>query len=258
MKRGLLVSDLHSGHLAGLTHPDFERVPPKKRSALYKAYEARRTAWEWCSSEAKALQPVDFTLVVGDLIEGLGEKTGGTELLTTDRLEQCEMAIAALELFQAPKMRGVYGTPYHTGSNMDLEIVVAKAFKMPMSDQDTVDVNGFIIHMMHFIPGSAIPHGRATPLMRDFIWNVFWSLRKQFSLADCLVRAHVHYSLVVDDPNWLGIILPALKGLGDKINRKVKGTVHYGFVHLDVEDKNNRSWDRHLLWFKSGRKPVAL
>ena len=47
------------------------------------------------------LQPVHLLLVGGDCIDGRGEKSGSTELITVNRNEQCQMAAECIRVWRA-------------------------------------------------------------------------------------------------------------------------------------------------------------
>jgi hypothetical protein len=88
MKRVLIMSDLHCGHRVGLTPPDWQ-YRPGVRSKWRKIQQA---CWNWYANEIEEAGPFDVVIVNGDAIDGRGERSGGTELLTTDRHEQVEIA----------------------------------------------------------------------------------------------------------------------------------------------------------------------
>ena len=86
-KRVLVLSDFHSGHVLGLTHPSYDYTTGHKTQTAH--YQVRRTIWNWYKENVVRLKP-DIVIVNGDCIDGKGEKSGGTELLTLDRDEQCD------------------------------------------------------------------------------------------------------------------------------------------------------------------------
>lgn len=120
-KRGLVIADLHCGHISGFTPPGFD-YRSEKDTEIYKV---RRLIYKWTLREAKKRGPYDFMIVDGDCIDGRGEKSGGTELLVTDRLRQCKMAAEAIMAFNVPKIYMTYGclTPGHRILTADLRWV---------------------------------------------------------------------------------------------------------------------------------------
>ena len=245
-KRLLVLSDMHCGHLVGLTHPgDNPRYDDERKDGT--AY--RDYLWEWFEKEVKALGKIDVLVHNGDAIDGKGEKSGGTEQIEIDRNAQAKMAAHNLSGIRAKDIRLTYGTGYHTGSLEDYEDVVANVLGCP-NPSGTLDLelNGVVFNFKHKVGGSQIPHGRATALMRERLWNTLWAQRKEFPLADVIVRSHVHYAIGVDTPEYKAFITPALQGYGSKYGtRAMSGTVHFGFMWFDISDKGDISWSRKVL-----------
>ena len=244
-KRGLIISDLHSGHKIGFTPPryDFET---EFNTGLY---EIRRQIWTWTHKEAKKRGPYDFMIVNGDCIDGRGEKSGGTELLTTDRLVQCNMAAEAILSFKVKDIFMSYGTAYHTGEFEDLEDIIAEKVKArKIGGEDNLDVNGCVINYRHHIGRSSIPHGRHTAVAKERMWNQMWAMRNEYPLAQIIIRSHVHYHSYAGGPGWVAMITPALQNYGSKYGgRIVSGTVDIGIVVLDITSKDDFSWEAPIL-----------
>ena len=245
MKRVVIISDLHSGHVVGLTHPSFD----VKHDQPTIIEQARAEYWQWFASRIDALRPIHVLIVNGDCIEGKGEKSGGTELIETDRNEQVKMAAAAIKFIGAEKVYMSYGTPYHTGASEDFEDSVAQQVEaVKIGSHDWLDVNGLVFDYRHFISGSQIPHGRFTALASDRLWNLLWNEHGEYPKSDVIIRSHVHYYSHCDGVGWDAFITPALQGSGSKYGaRKMKGTVDFGFLSFDVEDKTRWSYKKHIL-----------
>lgn len=259
MKRLVIASDFHCGHVVGLTHPDFDAIPSRNAKMKWKLYHHRRECWEWVSAMAEALQPIDALLVNGDLVDGKGVRSGSTEQLATDRTEQVEMAVAATELFKADKVLISYGTPYHTGSLEDWENEVARQVSaVKIGGHDVADVNGLLVDYRHHVGRSSVPHGRFTAVARERLWGLLWSERGEFPKADVIVRSHVHYFVHCGEADWLAIITPALQGYGSKYGvRQCVGTVDFGLVWLDVENRDSWTWDYAIKRFVRQRHQVV-
>ena len=165
-KRVLVISDFHSGHVLGLTHPGFDYESGRKTETAH--YAVRRTIWNWYKEKVKSLKP-DIVIMNGDAIDGKGEKSGGTEQITTDRDEQCEMALAGLQAIpRRPKFFMSYGTGYHTGNLEDWEDIIAREIRAEkIGAEDTISVNGLNINYRHHIGRSGIPHGRHTAVAKE-------------------------------------------------------------------------------------------
>lgn len=245
-----------------MTPPDWDRRPENLDSPAQKAYKLRRECWRWFERKVKELQPIDGVIFVGDAIDGKGPRSGGTELLTSDRNEQVDMAAACLAEFKAKSIVMCYGTPYHTGHLEDWEDAVAKhktldGIVLKIGGHDYAEVEGVTFDYKHFVSSSSIPHGRHTAVARENLWNALWAEREEYPRADVILRAHVHYYDFCGSLDWLGMTLPGLQAYGSKYGtRKPSGTVDFGFVHFDVKGKDKRPWYPHILRFKKSRPKV--
>lgn len=237
-KRVLMVGDLHCGHIVGLT-------PPRWHSTTYHV-----ESWNWWKRAIKKLGPIDVLVHNGDGIDGPGDRSGGTEEITTDREEQAEMLVESLSLIKPKKLLMTYGTGYHVGKSEDWESVAAKRLAdrldipVKLGAHETLEVNGLIFDIKHKIGSSGIPHGRWTPQAKEVLWNMAWARRGQRPVANVIVRSHVHYFTFCGEPGskWAVYTLPAVQGMGSKFgSRECSGTVDQGIVWFDVENQN--SWD---------------
>ena len=252
-KRGLVISDLHSGHISGFTPPSFD-YKSEKDTEIYKV---RRLIYRWTMREAKKRGPYDFMIVNGDMIDGRGEKSGGTELLATDRVRQCKMAAEAIMSFNVPKIYFAYGTGYHTGAKEDFEDVIVEIINgrkdfngkvVKIGGEDNLDVNGCIINYRHYIGRSSIPHGRHTAVAKERLWNQLWAHRGEYPMAQIIIRSHVHYHAYAGGPGWVAMTTPALQNYGGKYGSRImSGTVDIGFVVLNIDNRSTWSWEAPIL-----------
>lgn len=258
VKRGILMSDTHCGHLVGLTTPDFQ--PHFKRGSLKQKTEySRGVYWDWFAEEIEKLRPFDFLIFNGDAIDGKGEASGGTEQLEPDRRVQVKMAIDIVKFVNAPSMVFSFGTAYHTGREEDWESQLADEFHADITSHDARNVNGLLIDFKHHISGSQSPMGGASSLTRENVWNILWAEHGEYPRADLLIRSHTHRHVYTGGYGWLAMVLPGLQGYGSKFGtRRMSGTVDYGFVSIDIEDKRNYSWQSHILKQKSNRQVKSL
>jgi hypothetical protein len=247
VKRVVIVSDFHSGHQAGLTHPDFDACP-SAAGHRRDLYNLRRQCWNFYKDKIDALKPIDALIVNGDAIEGKGSRSGGTELITSDRTEQEGMASEAIKYAEAEMIVMSFGTPYHTGDLEDWESQVAKNVKArKIGGHDWLDVNGLIFDYRHYIGSSSVPYGRSTQISKERVWNLLWAEHGEYPKSDVIVRSHVHYFRAVIQFGWMGIVTPALQYYGTKYGtRKISGTVDFGLLSFDVEDKDNFTWAYHI------------
>ena len=249
-KRVVILSDEHVGHVTGLTHPDYNITytddsgeDGQKRSNRIKQSRRRALLWKWFAGQIERYRPFDIVINNGDLIDGRGERSGGTELLSTNPDEQCEMAKAALDFVvgKDADLYMVYGTPYHTGSAEDWEDVVAREIKAKkIEGEGHYDINGLHFAVKHHIGNTTSAASRYTALSNAQLRQQLWALRGQQAKANVIVRSHVHRCLFAGEPGTksFAITTPGLQGLGSKYGvRKCDGLpVEFGFVVFDVKD----------------------
>lgn len=258
-RRLVVIADTHCGHLAGLTPPDWWYSHETTNKDIMQTYDQQKAVWNRFSKKMKQYQPIDFLFHMGDAIDGKGQKSGGTEERTTDMNEQCQMAIKCIKEAHAKKIMMIYGTPYHTGVDQDMEDVVANELKCEIHGHSFIDINGVVFDLKHFIGSSSIPHGRWTSLASDKLWNTVWHNEHDLQPdSDVVIRAHVHYHVsMTESDQWMGLTCPALQGFGSKFGiRKCKNTVHVGFVVFDIDEKGNYSWHPELLRLELQKAPL--
>lgn len=242
----LAISDLHCGHRSGLTPPEYWTEIDDKWCVV------REQCWNWFTETLKEVGPVDITILAGDAIDGTGAKSGGTELIITDRLKQAKMAIKCLEAIETKTLVMVRGTGYHTGNAEDFEDYIAeKIGAKHIGDHDWYEVNGVIIDAKHHLGATSIPYGDATPLLKEKIWNDVWHKYDEQPDADILIRGHVHsycaVSKMVSGKMKLSMSLPALQGMGSKFgSRSCQKHVDFGFIVITVEPNGSYSWKPYL------------
>jgi hypothetical protein len=242
MKRVVIISDLHCGHLVGLTPPAWHINNDGK------LYKIQKELWGFYTQAIDSLKPIDILIVNGDAIDGKGARSGSTEARTADRYEQCKMATECIEYAGAKKIRMTYGTPYHVGQEEDWERVVADNVGAKIESHGFYNVDGVVFDCKHKIGSSSVPHGRGTAIKREKVWNLIWESRKHQPKADVVVRSHVHYfDMDVDSiTDAIGIVTPALQGYGSKYGaRQCSGTVDIGIVYFDVENGDS-GWPGYI------------
>ena len=251
-KRLVVISDFHCGHVVGLTPPDWHEKPPaspgkgrKRRRGRTRFSAAQIEMWQQYLSWRDMLCPIDALVLNGDAVEGKGKRSGGTEMITTDRTEQTDMAAECVDAWNAPKIIMTYGTPSHTGEDEDWEDVVAdKVGAGKIGGHEWIDINGVVFDFKHKIGSSGIPHGRHTAIARENLWNLLWAEREESPRADVIVRSHVHYHNGAFGTDWLGMTTPALQGKGSKYGvRQCGGVVDWGLVYFDVEPDGRYTWE---------------
>jgi hypothetical protein len=248
-KRLVVISDLHCGHVAGLTPPEFDRWAPEGLADLESQYLNRRYIWDWFEKQVKSLGKVDVLIANGDMLDGKGPASGGTEQLYMSYEQQADMAAAVIGRFAgSPSVNMSFGTGYHTGKEEDWESVLARQIGAEkIGDEDNIEINGLVLNYKHHLGTSQVPYGRATAVLRDKFWKDIWALRGEYPKVDVVIRSHVHYHQYTGGPDFLAMTTPALQGYGSKYARRMSGTVDIGFVVFDISSKEDYDWYATIL-----------
>jgi hypothetical protein len=195
--------------------------------------------------------PIDLLIVNGDLIDGRGEASGGTELITPDRTVQAEMAVAALEVWEPRKVVVSIGTPYHTGKTEDWEKTIASVLGGKAYSHPFLDVEGVVFDCKHKVGRSSVSYGRGTPLAKERDWNLWWFDRGGQPKADIILRSHVHYFAYIGGAGWLAVNVPPLEtGKSKYGQRQNSGMVDWGLVKFDV-DGGAFTWEPYTRQLKA-------
>lgn len=249
MKRILIVSDYHCGHLVGLTPPAWQLNERNDAGLCRKRREkfaaVQRACWDFYSSNVKKHGPYDIMLINGDLIDGDGYRSGGTEQITTDRVEQAEMAVVAARVGVSKKTRVActFGTASHTGQAEDFEALAAHDLNASIGSHEWYDINGCIIDMKHHLGSSGVPHGRHTAVAKERLWNIMWNEAEMAPKSNVFIRSHVHFHNYAGGPGWVGMTTPALQGHGSKYgSRRCNGVVDYGIVVAEISNQGEFTW----------------
>lgn len=251
MKRVLVISDLHCGSQVGLTPPGWQQEvkTPKSPTKRDKYSAVQKALWSFYEDSVKKHGPFDRVIANGDLIDGTGRRSGGTEQIAVDREQQAEMAVYALRKAISRKTKVVctYGTAYHTGEAEDFENLVAHDLDSKIGSHEWPEIEGVVFDVKHHLSSSAVPHGRHTATAREWLWNAIWADRSLQPRASVFIRSHVHYYQFCGGDNWVGMTTPAMQAFGTKYgSRRCSGLVNVGFVVFEVNGKDY-SWHPVLM-----------
>lgn len=241
-KRVVIIADKHCGHRAGLTPPNWQFRKPSTEHIWQKFTSVQEETWGLYAAAIKTLQPVHLLIVNADCIDGRGERSGGVELITSDRSEQVQMAVDCIKPWKAKHIVMTRGTDYHVAGAEEWENDIARAISAKIGDHEWVEVNGYTFDVKHHIGSSSIPHGRATAVKRDELWNALWAEAGNQPRGDMIVRSHVHYcegSYRFSGGRKIeAMTTPALQAMGTRYGAKrCSGTVDWGLVAFDINSK---------------------
>jgi hypothetical protein len=197
--------------------------------------------------------PVDVALWFGDQVEGEGKKESSYHL-TTNMNEQIEMGIKIVKTVNAPLNLFVFGTPYHSGSIMDYEAIIANEFGGHIDWEQKITFDGVRFQFSHALGKSTTPVGGDIALKKEIIWNVIEDyLYAQSPSADIIGRGHTHEYRLLDNDHSYGFSAPALKlGLPrwDRYARKMRGWYSVGFLIIDIINGIARLPEKHFFKYK--------
>ncbi len=237
IKRVLLFADSHCGSEVGLTPPSYQYQiidnPPSEEVRIRNKWaKQQHECWDWYITTLDTLGHIDACFINGDCIDGDGKRSGGTELITTDRKEQVAMAIECINQIQADRYTMVFGTPYHCGNNEDFELDIAKHLGCKIGGHEWENVNGVVFDLKHKQSNCINP---STGLFNEIRDNREWVAVGEQPKADVLVRSHTHRFCLIRTEDTIGISTPALQAYGTKFGaRQCSRKVQFGMVVLDV------------------------
>lgn len=255
MKTIAVISDTHCGSSYGLTPPMFYETKMSKRLRY------QREAWEAYREISRRWYQPDILIVNGDLIEGTQSKQGGAELITPDRLVQCNMAVKCIEEWDAKRVFITYGTKYHTGEQAEdfeygiAEILKTKGIPTTIEGRLYLNVEGVIFDIRHKVGTSSIPHGRATALMKEMMWDLIDEAKETGPKVHVVIRSHAHYHIWVEDTDKTMFITPGLQlKRGRYGSRECQGEIHWGAIRLTV-DKGQITNKEKSIWKLAANRP---
>jgi hypothetical protein len=257
-KRVVILADGHCGSRTGLTPPKWQTLwKDQENEDSSGEYETRihekfqdlqKDLWGFYINTINKLKPIDLLIYNGDAIEGKGTKSGGTELITSNCITQADMAIKCIKVTEAKDIVMTYGTGYHVGDAEDFEILVAKGVGAnKIGSHEWVKINNVTFDIKHHVGSSQVPYARHTNIAKDRMWNLLWNEHDEQPKSDIVIRSHCHYYDYCGGKNWLAMTTPALQGPGTKFgSRRCSGTVDFGLIHFDIEEKGRYTWQSHI------------
>lgn len=235
----VVVADTHCGHHFGLTPPQWQWIESEEFDEYHNTVaKFHKLAWSWYSKVTSKLPTADLLLLNADLIDGRGEKSGGTELISTSRLEQCNMAKDVIRQVKTKSYKFTYGTPYHVGSSEDYEGIIANDFGGDIKDEQDFIMNGALINAKHNIGGGSSVMTRGTQIAKPLVWNMVKEYMFDRDKTDLVIRSHAHTKSLLQMWGKTGIITPAMQ-LGSKYGRRLDGYTDFGLTVITIKDKSD-------------------
>ena len=235
VKRIAIISDTHCGHYTGLTPPSWQINENNKYFGKFA--KIQKLAWDWFVDNVERIKDereIDVLVTNGDMIDGEGKRSGGTEQITTDRYFQTKMAEEIINLFETDIIRMTYGTPYHTGNGEDYEQILADNVGGKIYNELKIKIGGKIFQFKHKISNSKREQTKATAILNEIITDKIGAINKGIDRADVVVRSHRHKMVIVQDDYSIGMVTPCLQ-LDSKFGgRQCSGDIDFGFIIIDI------------------------
>lgn len=131
-----------------------------------------------------------------------------------------------------------YGTPYHVGKDAeDFERGIAQRLGAKIEGHLYLKIEGLVFDIRHKIGSSAIPHGRATSILRELSWALIKEANDTAPHVDVIIRSHAHYFIDIKQFGKRAIITPGLQlARGRFGSRECTGEIDWGAIRLIIDD----------------------
>lgn len=239
MKRILIISDTHCGSRSGM-------VPPR-----WQTTDLQTECWDTYTGWIKELrkeQEIYAIIMNGDAIDGVR----GLDKVTTDFVEQMDMASEVIEVAKAKHLRLLAGTDAHTsphGSEMELERPILEKCQI-LAEQhgrkyESVDyslamqfvVDDVRLNVRHHTSPRNMPQTRGGTGSSDALWDEISAARGLQDRSDIIVRSHTHYFVCYQDCYKTLLITPSLQlSNANYAIKKLNGHSDWGICWIDIED----------------------
>lgn len=242
------LDSIHAGSKYAVWPADFETEDGNKigqNAAQVKLWDYWRMFWDECERVG-----VDTVIVMGEYIDGTNKKEGGDDELSTNLGEQKRGAIQLFQPYVSDrKLFAITGSSYHVKADtlsLDKEITESLGgthcgyilnAKFAPSEK--------VFNISHFHSDTMY---KATALSREMMQmkEAEGTNSLPMERVDCVVRAHIHTSLVIHEHHIHGFLVP-----GWKIYHPIKGRVQMygrripmigGVIVRITEDDRLRIW----------------
>lgn len=182
----------------------------------------------------------DYTIVNGDIVDGVQRFNEGSDAWTTDLEEQIEAATELIKEIDYGKLLVTYGTPYHTKENLNCDTAFAKqnnaaahGHELHFQPQGQKD----IFHISHAVGVSTASwQYRTTPLAKELVAALL--NEKELHKYRGIIRSHAHYYCAVEFNHQFGLITPCWQTRTPYLVRKGLSLIpKLGYVTLEkLED----------------------
>ena len=232
----LVLSDLHVGSIFSVWHPEYE----DKQGVSYPLNQMQKMLWQYWLNMCEELkdEKPDYTILAGDIIDGVQPANYGRTTMTTDLDDQAACAVKLLQM--VPLKRKEYfvvvGTDYHEAKYNDVHYQIC----MNLNNDDRyfwLDTMGYIQEEDYVIN---VAHGSSASFIYPETvqareWQFMLSaaeLHKIDRACDLIIRGHLHiYSLIERSgfrlKKFPKLTAPAVTSIKTMINPAFQGQTDY-------------------------------
>lgn len=246
-KKLLVVSDLHCGSQFALMPPVWEeQLEDTDMHITHQCSAAQMDLYREWKKMCQKVGKVDDVVINGDLVDGPNKKSNGKGTWTNDLQTQALCAAHLILMIKAKRYHVTFGSPYHTGDNLNADALVGRILKsagkevksgyevaITYKDEDSS------YHFAHGISVSQVFHYRSTPIAREMMSAIL--NEKQIGKYNGIIRSHCHYYCAVEYGHSFGLITPGWKMRDSYGVKKGFGIIpRCGYVVLHVSKKRQR------------------
>lgn len=241
MKSIVVVSDIHVGSRLAVCTPKAKMsdgstyIANRAQLALYEAWNDVVSSWKY----------PDILVINGEPIDGQQGFNRGTEVWTTNYLDQINTSVNLLRTFYPKKIYMTRGSNYHVEINgVPIEQIVGEKLNAETVDGQKVvpelflNVGGVKFNFAHHIAGTTSGWVyRHTPSSKEAMLMALNAKDKH--AVDVVVRSHNHVYSGVFGPTYLAITTPGWQlqtWLG--FRKTAAGSIpHIGAIRFTVENE---------------------
>jgi len=254
-KRIVVMSDAHTGSQYGLTPPDWQYSEDNYEMA--DIARVQKESWNWYLDTIDRIgKDIDILIFNGDLMDGGGEISKGTEIYTSDKALQSKIGAQCLSLWNAKEVFMTRGTPYHTGKGEDFEDIAAERLGATIDDVLNLEIYGKIYNIRHKVSGSGVPSGKVNGLLKSAIWNQLTANYNGQKKADVVIRSHVHKMAIYQDSTLLGIVTPSLQNSSKYARKQLDGYSDFGLILITAYENGHIVVEPFIADIDSGKPKI--
>lgn len=151
-----------------------------------------------------------------------------------------------------------HNTAYHASSQAeDFEYTIAQKLGAVIEGRLYLNIEGVVFDIRHKIGTSTIPHGRATALLKEIMWDLIEQANEVGPKVKVIVRSHAHYHIWIETADQIAFITPGLQLKRGRFgSRECSGEIHWGAIRLTVDKGAVVCKEKDILKLNANRPKV--